>query len=137
MAEQDQVAEAEAEAAVGLDERVDRVVGVDHRDDHGDVEEVAVQVLAQQREPGLTRVAAVRLGHGAGGRRDPERPVVGLAVVVAGEPEQQQERQRRAPRRAATTRRAGSGRSARPPGRSPARRRASRTASGSCTPATK
>ena len=74
---------------------VDRVPGVDHRDDRGGVEEVAVQVLTQQREARLTGVLLVRLRDGARGRREPERAVVGLAVVVARHAEQQQERQRR------------------------------------------
>src|SRR3954449_6605142 len=90
---EDHVAQAEAEAAVGLDERVDRVVGVDRRQDHGEVEEVAVPVLPQQRGAGLARVAPVRLGHRARGRREPERPVVGLPVVVAGESEAEREDQ--------------------------------------------
>ena len=75
-------------------ERHDRVVGVDHRDDAGDVEEVPVRVLDDQREPGLTGVVRVRLGHRACGGGLPYRPVVGPAVVVAGQAEQQQERQR-------------------------------------------
>ena len=60
----------------------------------GDVEEVAVQVLQDQREAGLAGVGRVRFGDGAGGGRLPDRTVVGAAVVVAGQPEQQQERQR-------------------------------------------
>ena len=45
-------------------------------------------------KPRLTGVFRVRFGHRARGRGLPHRPVVGPAVVVAGEPEQQQERQR-------------------------------------------
>ena len=41
----------------------------------------------------LAAVAAVRVGHGAGRRRPPEGAVVGLAVVVAGEPEAEGEDQ--------------------------------------------
>ena len=33
----------------------------------------------------------MRLGHGAGRRGQPERPVVGLPVVVAGQPEAQRD----------------------------------------------
>ena len=66
---------------------------VDQRDDARDVEEVAVDVLHDQREPRLAGVLRVRLGDRAGRRRQPERPVVGLAVVVAGQPEAEQERQ--------------------------------------------
>ena len=56
-----------------------------------DPEEVAVDVLQDQREPGLAAVAAVGVGHAAGRRRQPEGPVVGLAVVVAGEAEAERE----------------------------------------------
>ena len=69
----------------------------------GDVEEVPVGVLDDQREPRLAGVLRVRFGHRAGGRRLPHRPVVGLAVVVAGQPEQQQERQGQRRVRAATS----------------------------------
>ena len=75
-------------------ERDDRVVAVDQRDDAGDVEEVPVGVLDDQRELGLAGVVGAGLGHRAGGGRLPHRAVVGAAVVVARQPEQQQERQR-------------------------------------------
>ena len=61
---------------------------------HSGVEEVPVQVLHDQRKPGLAGVARMRFGHSASRRGLPHRAVVGLAVVVAGEPEGQQERQR-------------------------------------------
>src|SRR6478672_6431094 len=89
----DQRAEPDAEPAVLTVERPDDVVGVDERHDDRGVEEVAVRVLEDQREPGLAGVLAVRLGDGVGRRRQPERAVVGLAVVVAGQPETEEERQ--------------------------------------------
>ena len=69
------------------------VVGEDQRDHDRGVPEPAVDVLGEQREPGLAGVLAVRLGDRAGRRREPERPVVGLAVVVAGQPEAEREDQ--------------------------------------------
>ena len=74
-------------------ERQDRVVRQDQRDQHRGVPEVAVDVLQDQREPRLARVGAVRLRDRARGRREPEGPVVGLAVVVAAHPEAQREDQ--------------------------------------------
>ena len=92
--QQDQRAEAHvAPLPVLVAEGDDRVEGQDHPEDHRDVPEPAVDVLQDQREPGLAGVALVRLGDGAGRRRQPERPVVGLAVVVAGQPEAQREDQ--------------------------------------------
>src|SRR3954464_10828510 len=80
------------------------VVGEDEVEDEAGVEEVPVHVLEDQREPRLAGVPLVRLGHRTGRRRQPEGPVVGLAVVVAGQPEAQREHQdverRRDPRRA-------------------------------------
>ena len=61
--------------------------GQDHVEDQRDVEEIPVDVLAQQREPGLAGIAAARRGDRAGRRGQPPRPVVGPAVVVAGQPE--------------------------------------------------
>ena len=65
------------------------------------VEEIAVDVLEDQRERVLAAVALARLADGAGRRVGPERLVVGAAVVVAGEaeaarrPEDQQRRRKR------------------------------------------
>lgn len=73
--------------AVLVAERQHRVVRQDQTDDHGHVEEVAVDVLQDQRQARLAGVLAVRLGHGAGRWRQPPRAVVRLAVVVAREPE--------------------------------------------------
>ena len=49
-----------------------------------------VEPLVRRRE--VAGVAAVRLGDRARGRGHPRRPVVRLAVVVAGQPEAEQER---------------------------------------------
>ncbi len=89
---QDHVAHAKLETLVA-NQRVDRIDRVDDRDDHRRVEEVAVCILDDEWETGLTGVASVSIWHGAGGWRGPEGAVVGLAVVVTGEPEAQQERQ--------------------------------------------
>ena len=55
--------------------------------DDRDVQEIAVDVLDDEREPALAEVLLARLADGASGRIRPERLVVGAAVVVAGEPE--------------------------------------------------
>src|SRR4051794_35246238 len=73
--EHDQRAEPDAEAAVRAVEGPDHVVGVDQRDDDGGVEEVAVRVLEDQREPRLAGVLPVRLGDGTRRRRQPEGAV--------------------------------------------------------------
>ena len=75
----------------GQAEGHDGVDGEDDVEDQGQDEEVAVQVLQDEREPRLAGVAAVAVGHRARRRRLPEAPVVGLAVVVAGEPEPDRE----------------------------------------------
>src|SRR4029450_13858482 len=59
----------------------------------GQVEEVAVDVLEDEGKAGLAGVAGPGVGDGAGRWGPPERPVVGLAVVVAGQPEPEGERQ--------------------------------------------
>ena len=82
---------AEPDAEAGLSERLDGVDGQDHIEDESEVEEVTMDVLQQQREPGLSAVGAVRIGHGTGRGSEPERAVVGLPVVVAGEPESERE----------------------------------------------
>ena len=76
---------------VGLAEGEDGVVGQDAVEEQQDPEEVAVDVLQDQGEPGLAAVAAVGVGHATGRGREPEGPVVGLAVVVAGESEAERE----------------------------------------------
>ena len=90
----DDRAEPDAEVAVRPAERLRDVVGEQDRDRDRQVKEVAVQVLHDQREPGLASVGRVRLAHRARGRRPPERPVIGAPVVVAGQPEAEHEHQR-------------------------------------------
>src|SRR5829696_7569292 len=90
--EQDHGPEADP-PAVGEVEGAQRVPGQDDRERQGQVEEVAVDVLQDQGEAGLAGVAGPGVGDGAGRWRPPERPVVRLAVVVAGQPEPERERQ--------------------------------------------
>ena len=71
----------------------------EHEQREREDEEVAVQVLHDQRERVLAPVARSRLAHAARRRVVPERLVVGAAIVVAGQPEadrrpQDQERRR-------------------------------------------
>src|SRR5829696_2733267 len=85
---------AQADApALGEVEGPQGVPGQDDRERQGQVEEVAVDVLEDEGEAGLAGVAGPGVGDGAGRRRQPERPVVRLAVVVAGQPEPERERQ--------------------------------------------
>ena len=87
---------AEAHVAplvVGVAEGQHHVEAQHQGDQHRGVPEPAVDVVEDQRQPGLAGVAAVRLGHAAGGRAQPEGAVVGLAVVVAGHPEPEREDQ--------------------------------------------
>src|ERR671918_2785883 len=84
-------AEPQSEA-VGKGKCPDPVDEEDDRERERRIEEVAVNVLEDQREARLTRIAAVRLGYGARRRREPERAVVGLAVVVARKPKPEGER---------------------------------------------
>ncbi len=98
MIEQHRRADAEPEADAGLTEGHDGIDGEDDVEDEPEVEEVAVDVLQEQGETGLTAVGAVAVGDGAGRGRQPEGPVIGLAVVVAGEAEaegEDQDQQRR------------------------------------------
>ena len=82
-----------APLVLGGAEGQDHVVGQDQGDHDRGVPEPAVDVLGDQREAASRRCTCVRLGDGAGRRREPERPVVGLAVVVAGQPEAEREDQ--------------------------------------------
>src|SRR5262245_29126350 len=63
------------------------VEGEDDQESEPEVEEVAVEVLEEEREGALAAIAAARLADRAGRRVGPERLVVGAAVVVAGETE--------------------------------------------------
>ena len=66
---------------------VPHVDAQEHEERQREDEEVAVQVLHDERERVLAPVARPRLAHPARRRVVPERLVVGPAVVVAGEPE--------------------------------------------------
>src|SRR2546425_2394671 len=81
-----QRAHADSEA-VGEPERQDRVPGEHHDEEDRDVPRVAMEVLEEERKARLARVA-LDVADGARHRRQPEGAVVGLAVVVAGQPEE-------------------------------------------------
>src|SRR5918992_4493217 len=61
------------------------VVSEHEQEQHCDVEKVRVDVLHDQREPLLAPITLARFADGTGRRIGPESPVVGSAVVVAGE----------------------------------------------------
>ena len=69
-----------------------RVPQEQDREREDQVEEQPVDVLEDEREAALALVAAPGVRYRAGRRRPEERPVVGLPVVVAGEPETERER---------------------------------------------
>jgi hypothetical protein len=75
-------------------EGADPVVHVDQTEEQRAVEEVAVQVEGDQWELRLTGVLPVRFRYGARGRRQEQRPVARLAVVVTGPAEPGQDRER-------------------------------------------
>ena len=75
------------------EERLDRVPREEHAERDHQPERVPVDVLDQEDALGLTGVALAGFANCAGRRRQEERSVVGLAVVVAGCPEQQREGQ--------------------------------------------
>src|SRR5207237_10924192 len=86
--------------------RLPDVMEEDDEEHQGEVEEIAVDVLQDERERALAEVALAGLAHRARGRVGPERLVVRAAVVVAGHaeaaggPQDEQggrERQRRRP----------------------------------------
>src|SRR5947208_8676004 len=69
-------------------EGLDRVPCEEPDDADGQVERVAVQVLEDEGEARLAGVAGPDVRHRAAGRGPPERAVVRLPVVVAGQPEE-------------------------------------------------
>src|SRR5215216_4035308 len=69
-------------------ERFPHVVGEDDEEDEGEVQEIAMHVLHDEREAALAEVALARLADRTGRWIGPERAIVGAAVVVAGEAEQ-------------------------------------------------
>src|SRR4029079_1103794 len=68
-------------------ERDDRVVGQEDDEEQREIEEIAMDVLENERKGALTPVRLPRLSHGTRRRILPERLVVGAAIVVAGEAE--------------------------------------------------
>src|ERR1700743_3924364 len=88
---QNDVAQTETEARRRMESHY-RVIGVDQRDDRREVEEVPMAVLDDQRKTGLAGVVSTRFCYRARGRRLPHRPVISLAVVVAGDAEAEQKR---------------------------------------------
>ena len=80
----------EADAERAAEPRgVNRVVPEKPQEDDREVEGVAVHVLEDEGEGGLTAVtAALPLGDGAGRGIEEERAVVGLPVVVTGRAEE-------------------------------------------------
>ncbi len=92
-----------AGGGVGEPHRLPDVVREEQDEHQREVQEVAMDVLQDQRETNARPVALARLADRAGRRVGPERLVVGAAVVVAGEPEQprrpedQQRRRERQP----------------------------------------
>src|SRR5215207_1190664 len=77
-------------ACSGVDEpqRLVYVVEQHEQKDECDVQEVAVNVLYDQRKGGLAAVLFPGLAHGAGRGIGPEGLVIRPAVVVAGQPEE-------------------------------------------------
>src|SRR5258705_2856202 len=61
------------------------IVRENEDEDHCRIHGIAMQVLKNERKLGLTLVPVARLTDGAGGRIEEEGPVVGLAIVVAGD----------------------------------------------------
>ena len=90
---------------IGEPERLPHVVGEDQQDRQRQEQEVAMDVLQDERKRVLAPVARARLADGARRRIGPERLVVRAAVVVAGEPEERRESAgSAAPARTAATR---------------------------------
>ena len=89
-------ADAERDRArrrVGEPERLPDVVREHDQEAEREEQQVAMDVLQDQRERVLAPVALARLADRAGWRIGPERLVVGAAVVIAGESEERRDRQ--------------------------------------------
>src|SRR5436190_384780 len=57
----------------------------EQQENQGEIKEIAVNVLQDQRKGILAPIRFPRFGYGAGRRVGPERFVIGAAIVVAGE----------------------------------------------------
>src|SRR4051812_42605019 len=99
----DERAEPHSESTLPVKESQVNVVPEEDEEDDREIEEVAVDVLQDERERRLTFIALVTaIIDRAGGRIQKERPIVSLAVVVAGGAEsarraQDQQRGRKLP----------------------------------------
>src|SRR5215213_6095216 len=69
-------------------QRLPHVVREEEQKQHGDVQEIAVDVLHDQWKGSLPEVARSWLADRTVRRISPERLVVGPAIVVAGKPKQ-------------------------------------------------
>src|SRR5262249_12637574 len=76
-----------ARSRIGKPHRVPNIVREDADEDQRQVEEIAMDILNDQREGALTPIVLTRLAHRAGRGIGPERFVVGPTVVVAGKTE--------------------------------------------------
>jgi hypothetical protein len=75
-------------AVGGLEpERVIGVAAEDEDENEGEIEEVTVDVLQDERQETLAEIAAAGLAHGAIHRVHPERLIISAAIVVTGETE--------------------------------------------------
>src|SRR5579884_3742436 len=94
---QHQCADAEAEVplvggvagSIDLEEprRLEGIPRQEKDEGNGDVQEIAMDVLNEQRAEAFAPVALARLTNSAVGRIGPERLVVGTAIVVASHAE--------------------------------------------------
>src|SRR4029079_12825814 len=94
---EDERPDADAElcspCTVAEPQRLPDVVRQEEQEQHRDVQEVAVDILEDQREIALAEVAVPRLTDGAVRWIGPERLVVRAPIVIAGESKQTGERQ--------------------------------------------
>src|SRR5262245_29530183 len=75
-------------------ESLDRVIPKEAEKHDGGIEKVAMHVLQDERKASLAAIVApCRFAYGAGRRIEKERPIVSLAVVVAGHAKTQRENQ--------------------------------------------
>src|SRR4026207_1157504 len=98
---QHDAADADAEmsdaGSVSEPERLDGVDGQNDDEKDSEVQEVAMDVLQDQREESFAEIGLAWLADGTGHGVGPERFIVGTAVVITGEPETDggQEKQQR------------------------------------------
>src|SRR5581483_5071581 len=73
---------------VGEPERFPDIEDEARQEQERQVEKIAMNVLENQGKPPLAAVCIARLAHCTGGRIRPESPVIGAAVIIAGEAKQ-------------------------------------------------